>query len=145
MLASRNHGTSLQPICFQFELPNLLSLAIRTFGSEVTQLTEDIDFPMPYGRARPTLSVRSREWPFPANADCFLGKKTLIASDVTHANYLNHRDCTELSCRELLMLCMNTRYDNNDEALVTSDVTDTLRNMSIASCSSAYVRFRAAL
>ena len=33
------------------------------------------------------------------------------------ANYLNHRACTELSRRGFLMLCMNTRYDNN-EALV---------------------------
>ena len=33
------------------------------------------------------------------------------------SNYLNHRACTELSRRGLLMLCMNTRYENN-EALV---------------------------
>src|SRR6516164_6964478 len=33
------------------------------------------------------------------------------------SNYLNHRACTELSRRGFLMLCMNTRYDNN-EALV---------------------------
>jgi len=33
------------------------------------------------------------------------------------ANYLNHRACTELSRRGFLMLCMNTRYENN-EALV---------------------------
>jgi hypothetical protein len=33
------------------------------------------------------------------------------------ANYLNHRACTELSGRGFLLLCMNTRYENN-EALV---------------------------
>ncbi len=33
------------------------------------------------------------------------------------ANYLNHRACIELSRRGFLMLCMNTRYENN-EALV---------------------------
>jgi hypothetical protein len=33
------------------------------------------------------------------------------------ANFLNHRACTELSRRGFLMLCMNTRYENN-EALV---------------------------
>src|SRR4029077_20066447 len=33
------------------------------------------------------------------------------------ANYLNHRACTEFSRRGFLMLCMNTRYENN-EALV---------------------------
>jgi hypothetical protein len=33
------------------------------------------------------------------------------------SNYLNHRACTELSRRGFLMLCMNTRYENN-EALV---------------------------
>jgi hypothetical protein len=33
------------------------------------------------------------------------------------ANYLNHPACTELSRRGFLMLCMNTRYENN-EALV---------------------------
>jgi pimeloyl-ACP methyl ester carboxylesterase len=33
------------------------------------------------------------------------------------ANYLNHRACTELSRRGFLLLCMNTRYENN-EALV---------------------------
>jgi len=33
------------------------------------------------------------------------------------SNYLAHRACTELSRRGLLMLCMNTRYENN-EALV---------------------------
>jgi pimeloyl-ACP methyl ester carboxylesterase len=33
------------------------------------------------------------------------------------ANYLNHSACTELSRRGFLMLCMNTRYENN-EALV---------------------------
>jgi len=33
------------------------------------------------------------------------------------ANYLNHRACTELSLRGFLLLCMNTRYENN-EALV---------------------------
>jgi hypothetical protein len=33
------------------------------------------------------------------------------------ANYLAHRACTELSRRGFLMLCMNTRYENN-EALV---------------------------
>jgi hypothetical protein len=33
------------------------------------------------------------------------------------ANYLNHRACTELSRRGFLILCMNTRYENN-EALV---------------------------
>src|SRR6476659_9803988 len=36
------------------------------------------------------------------------------------ANYLNHRACTELSRRGFLMLCMNTRYENN-EALVDFD------------------------
>jgi pimeloyl-ACP methyl ester carboxylesterase len=30
------------------------------------------------------------------------------------ANYLNHRACTELSRRGYLMLCMNTRYENNE-------------------------------
>jgi hypothetical protein len=30
------------------------------------------------------------------------------------ANYLNHRACTELSRRGFLMLCMNTRYENNE-------------------------------
>src|ERR1700751_5883472 len=33
------------------------------------------------------------------------------------SNYLTHRACTELSRRGFLMLCMNTRYENN-EALV---------------------------
>jgi pimeloyl-ACP methyl ester carboxylesterase len=33
------------------------------------------------------------------------------------SNYLHHRACTELSKRGFLMLCMNTRYENN-EALV---------------------------
>jgi hypothetical protein len=33
------------------------------------------------------------------------------------SNFLNHRACTELSRRGFLMLCMNTRYENN-EALV---------------------------
>jgi pimeloyl-ACP methyl ester carboxylesterase len=33
------------------------------------------------------------------------------------ANYLRHRACTELSRRGFMMLCMNTRYENN-EALV---------------------------
>src|SRR5579871_1787149 len=33
------------------------------------------------------------------------------------ANFLNHRACTELSRRGFLLLCMNTRYENN-EALV---------------------------
>jgi hypothetical protein len=33
------------------------------------------------------------------------------------SNYLAHRACTELSRRGFLMLCMNTRYENN-EALV---------------------------
>src|SRR5215469_2529012 len=33
------------------------------------------------------------------------------------ANYLAHRACTELSRRGFLLLCMNTRYENN-EALV---------------------------
>ena len=33
------------------------------------------------------------------------------------SNYLDHRACTELSKRGFLMLCMNTRYENN-EALV---------------------------
>jgi pimeloyl-ACP methyl ester carboxylesterase len=33
------------------------------------------------------------------------------------ANFLNHRACTELSHRGFLLLCMNTRYENN-EALV---------------------------
>jgi pimeloyl-ACP methyl ester carboxylesterase len=33
------------------------------------------------------------------------------------ANFLNHRACTELSRRGFLMLCMNTRYENN-EAMV---------------------------
>jgi hypothetical protein len=31
------------------------------------------------------------------------------------ANYLNHRACTELSRRGFLLLCMNTRYENNEE------------------------------
>lgn len=30
------------------------------------------------------------------------------------ANYLNHRACTELSRRGFLLLCMNTRYENNE-------------------------------
>jgi len=30
------------------------------------------------------------------------------------ANYLAHRACTELSRRGFLMLCMNTRYENNE-------------------------------
>ena len=30
------------------------------------------------------------------------------------ANYLNHRACTELSRRGFMMLCMNTRYENNE-------------------------------
>src|SRR5262245_38482740 len=30
------------------------------------------------------------------------------------ANYLGHRACTELSRRGFLMLCMNTRYENNE-------------------------------
>src|SRR5215468_8002017 len=29
------------------------------------------------------------------------------------SNYLAHRACTELSRRGYLMLCMNTRYENN--------------------------------
>src|SRR6202049_5409744 len=33
------------------------------------------------------------------------------------ANYLGHRACTELSRRGFMMLCMNTRFENN-EALV---------------------------
>src|SRR3954467_13820616 len=33
------------------------------------------------------------------------------------SNYLTHRACTELSRRGFLMLCMNTRFENN-EALV---------------------------
>ena len=33
------------------------------------------------------------------------------------SNYLNHPACTELSRRGFLMLCMNTRYENN-EAMV---------------------------
>src|SRR6266478_8359282 len=33
------------------------------------------------------------------------------------ANFLNHRACTELSRRGFLLLCMNTRYENN-EAMV---------------------------
>ncbi len=33
------------------------------------------------------------------------------------ANFLNHRACAELSSRGFLLLCMNTRYENN-EALV---------------------------
>src|SRR5437867_5882646 len=30
------------------------------------------------------------------------------------SNYLAHRACTELSRRGFLMLCMNTRYENNE-------------------------------
>ena len=30
------------------------------------------------------------------------------------ANYLNHPACKELSRRGFLMLCMNTRYENNE-------------------------------
>ena len=30
------------------------------------------------------------------------------------SNYLTHRACTELSRRGFLMLCMNTRYENNE-------------------------------
>src|ERR1700745_3161123 len=30
------------------------------------------------------------------------------------ANFLNHRACTELSHRGFLLLCMNTRYENNE-------------------------------
>src|SRR4029077_5288755 len=30
------------------------------------------------------------------------------------ANFLNHRACTELSRRGFLLLCMNTRYENNE-------------------------------
>ena len=30
------------------------------------------------------------------------------------ANYLNHPSCRELSRRGFLMLCMNTRYENNE-------------------------------
>src|ERR1041385_8541769 len=30
------------------------------------------------------------------------------------SNYLNPRACTELSKRGFLMLCMNTRYENNE-------------------------------
>lgn len=33
------------------------------------------------------------------------------------SNYLNHRACTELSRRGFLMLCMNTRYENNEPAV----------------------------
>ena len=33
------------------------------------------------------------------------------------ANYLNHRACTELSRRGFLMLCMNTRYENNEPSV----------------------------
>jgi pimeloyl-ACP methyl ester carboxylesterase len=36
------------------------------------------------------------------------------------SNYLGHRACTELSRRGFLMLCMNTRYENN-EVLVDFD------------------------
>ena len=32
-------------------------------------------------------------------------------------NYLNHRACTELSRRGFLMLCMNTRYENNEPSV----------------------------
>jgi hypothetical protein len=34
------------------------------------------------------------------------------------SNYLNHRACTELSRRGFLMLCMNTRYENNEAAVI---------------------------
>ena len=30
------------------------------------------------------------------------------------SNYLNHPACTQLSRRGFLMLCMNTRYENNE-------------------------------
>jgi pimeloyl-ACP methyl ester carboxylesterase len=33
------------------------------------------------------------------------------------SNYLAHRACTELSRRGFLMLCMNTRYENNEPAV----------------------------
>jgi hypothetical protein len=33
------------------------------------------------------------------------------------SNYLTHRACTELSRRGFLMLCMNTRYENNEAAV----------------------------
>src|SRR5437762_4048237 len=33
------------------------------------------------------------------------------------SNYLAHRACTELSRRGFLMLCMNTRYENNEMAV----------------------------
>jgi len=33
------------------------------------------------------------------------------------ANFLNHRACTELSRRGFLLLCMNTRYENNEAAV----------------------------
>ena len=33
------------------------------------------------------------------------------------SNYLAHRACTELSRRGFLMLCMNTRYENNEAAV----------------------------
>ncbi len=33
------------------------------------------------------------------------------------SNYLGHRACTELSRRGFLMLCMNTRYENNEPAV----------------------------
>ena len=33
------------------------------------------------------------------------------------SNYLGHRACTELSRRGMLMLCMNTRYENNEPSV----------------------------
>ena len=33
------------------------------------------------------------------------------------SNYLTHRACNELSRRGFLMLCMNTRYENNEAAV----------------------------
>ena len=33
------------------------------------------------------------------------------------SNYLTHRACTELSRRGFLMLCMNTRFENNEPAV----------------------------
>lgn len=38
------------------------------------------------------------------------------------ANYLHHLACTELSRRGFLMLCMNTRFENNESTITTETV-----------------------
>jgi pimeloyl-ACP methyl ester carboxylesterase len=75
--------------------------------------------------ATPALAQSHPEFiPFPGRTKAALykpdsGPQPHVGIIIMHrtSNYLAHRSCTELSRRGFMMLCMNSRYENNEPAV----------------------------